>query len=70
MKRYAVFTCADYYPKGGWEDYADCADDLYEAIGLAKAYMSDCAHIVDLLHMKIVCEVNKDGTVKHRNIYE
>lgn len=56
MKRYLLFNGSNYYPSGGWRDFAGCFDDLEYAIEVAKHMYCDWWHIVDTEDDRIVAE--------------
>lgn len=52
MKRYALFSGANYYPGGGWDDFVaafDAADEATtEGLGKLKRKEDDWFQVVDL----------------------
>lgn len=55
IRRYLVFACYDYYPAGGWGDFAGACDTLEEARKLCDSMSNheDC-EIVDLVSLEVV----------------
>lgn len=41
MRRYLVFNSTNYYPAGGWRDFAKSFDALDEAIEFAKSQVAE-----------------------------
>ena len=52
LKRYLVFEIWDYYPGGGFLDFAGDTDTEEEAISLAMKFMGDAVDIVDSHNVK------------------
>lgn len=52
LKRYVLFCCECYYPRGGWGDFVDSFDDLEIARQRGIAWEPTCGygfwHVVDL----------------------
>jgi len=47
MKRYLVFKGDQYYPSGGWADFADSFDTLDDAFIALASWRQDWWHIID-----------------------
>lgn len=54
MKRYLLFCGYQYYPSGGWEDFAGSYDSIREAILSIIDIHFDWYHIVDTETMDII----------------
>jgi len=54
MKRYLVFACDSYYPRGGWNDFAGTHDSLPEALICAANAHCDWWHVIDTQTMTVV----------------
>lgn len=65
MKRYALFSGADYYAKGGFKDFKRWGDDPLELKKYAKSQENDEEgfydyqwwHVVDMLNSEILFTV-------------
>lgn len=58
MKKFLVFACDTYYPRGGWGDYYgvyDTFEDALKACIVAKG-VYDTVEVVDTDTMKVVYE--------------
>ncbi len=53
MKRFLLFTGFNYYPSGGWDDFANSFDTAEEAKVVGEHFINnqcgDWAHIVDVV---------------------
>lgn len=58
MKKYAVFTFDQYYPRGGWDDYLISFDNIFEAFEFVKNPENVRIHyqIVNIEESQIVAE--------------
>jgi len=54
MKRYLLFTGNDYYPDGGWGDFAGDFDTIEEIKYTEKYMVEDWYQIVDTETMLVV----------------
>ena len=65
MKRYLLFTFANYYPCGGFEDYIDVFDTIEDAhnywLNSPSNYRDTNCQIVDLKTLEIVKEDSLDN---------
>ena len=63
MKQYLLFVGTDYYPGGGWNDFADSFDSSQGALDELKKgkYSGDWFQIIDSVKSEIV---GKEGRVK------
>ena len=52
MKRYLLFMYYDYYPSGGWNDFAGDYDTVEEALKVERN--RDNWHIVDTETMTVI----------------
>lgn len=57
MKRYLLFICAGYYPRGGWSDFVDTFDTIAEARERAGTPEHSWVQIVDT---ETMCEIDPD----------
>ena len=75
MKRFAVFSCAHYYPEGGMRDFDESFDDKDDAIrrcldsvpfedGMFSGYSS---HVFDIDEMSEVFKCWNHGNGKGRD---
>ena len=64
MKRYIVFAGFDYYPGGGWDDFAGSFDTLSEAQAAGIADHGDWFQILDTQTWELVNEPTKGDIVK------
>lgn len=55
MKRFLLFTGQDYYPFGGWEDFAGSFATVGEALARVSSGV-DWWHVVDTETMKAVAQ--------------
>lgn len=66
MKRFLTFRGQNYYPGGGWSDFAGDADSLEEAIKIAKRphaqnWAIDWWHVIDSETGEEVAEDDHDS---------
>lgn len=61
-KRYLLFVFYDYYPSGGWDDFAGSFDTIENAAITAAASREDNFQVVDSESLKIV----KDNFTKDK----
>lgn len=66
---FLVFTGMEYYPSGGWEDYAGTGNTLEEARAVAETKSDgsdDWYHIVDA----VVGQVVESGYIQDETTYD
>lgn len=76
MKRYLLFAFDDYYPKGGWNDFAGDFGNLDDAIAAARAavtiasgddFPSDNAAVIDAETGALSFQIAGAYSTEHRS---